>query len=281
MKKFLSLALILLALSACDEKPQEKPPLPKDTLAAVGGSPITQTDFEERVKELDPEFQKFVKTVYGRENFLNFLINEQVLIKAAQENGIPRSDEFKKEMEEIKKQQEIALKEKEEYLLNKLLMEKLEKDGTIAVSDQEIRAYHKRYPYQITVAHILLNDPVQAAAVMRRVGNIKTQSGFEEMVRTFSTDPETKKNGGKLPPFIPGEYLPEIEVPAANSPAFSPQGFIKTPFGFHIIMKIKEESLSYNNAKERIKKILEKQKLDAYLESLRSKYTVEVIDEGK
>jgi hypothetical protein len=55
------------------------------------------------------------------------------------------------------------------------------------------------------------------------------------------------------------------------------QGFIKTPFGFHIIMKTQEESLSYNNAKDRIKSILEKQKTDAYLQALKDKYGAEVI----
>ena len=47
-------------------------------------------------------------------------------------------------------------------------------------------------------------------------------------------------------------------------------------------MKTGEERLTYNQAKERIRQILEKQKMDAYLNSLKSKYRVEVTtDETK
>jgi hypothetical protein len=46
-------------------------------------------------------------------------------------------------------------------------------------------------------------------------------------------------------------------------------------------MKVKEENLSYAEAKDRIHAILEKQKMDAYLNSLKDKYGVEVINEGQ
>jgi hypothetical protein len=44
-------------------------------------------------------------------------------------------------------------------------------------------------------------------------------------------------------------------------------------------MKLKEESLTYAKAKDRIQEILVKQKLDGYLNSLKSRYAVEVANE--
>jgi peptidyl-prolyl cis-trans isomerase C len=243
----------------------------------VAGVPITQSEFDEAAAKLDKEFKDFIATAAGRENFLTFLINERLLQQAAIANDIEQSDRYKREMEKVRKEQAASFKEYRSYLLKKLLIEKLQKDNVINVTEDEIKAYHRKYPYQITISHILMSDPQKASTVMREIANVKSLDSFSEYVRKFSIDPLTKNNKGLLSPFIPGEYLAEIEVPAANTPALQPQGFIKTPLGFHIIMKVKEESLSYNNAKDRIREILEKQKTDAYLEGIRQRYGVEVI----
>ena len=79
---------------------------------------------------------------------------------------------------------------------------------------------------------------------------------------------------------MPGEFIPEIEVIAANSPSGSVQGFIKTSQGFHIIMKVKEKRLSLKNAKERIEQILRLQKEDAALNALKNKYEVFVYEKN-
>ncbi|MDR0646501.1 MAG: peptidylprolyl isomerase [Elusimicrobiota bacterium] len=279
MNKFVFVLLAILILCSCNDDKAEAPKeiFPTDTLAAVAGVPITQREFDEATEELDKEFKDFIATAAGKENFLTFLINERLLQQAASANDIEQSAQYKQEMEKLQKEQAAAFKEYQSYILKKLLIEKLQKDNVISVSEDEVKAYHRKYPYQIAISHILMSDPQKASTVMREIANVKSLDGFAEYVRKFSIDPLTKKNKGLLQPFIPGEYLAEIEVPAANTPAFQPQGFIKTPLGFHIIMKVKEESLSYNNAKDRIREILEKQKIDAYLDTIRQRYGVEVI----
>ena len=57
------------------------------------------------------------------------------------------------------------------------------------------------------------------------------------------------------------------------------QGFITTAQGNHIIMKTSEKRLTYNEAKDRIKVIIENQKLDNYLNSLNKKYNISVVKE--
>jgi parvulin-like peptidyl-prolyl isomerase len=282
MKKLLCIAVLSIVLCACErqEIPQQET-LPPDALAKVGDTIITQAYFDEKSADLDNDFKTYLKTPAGKENFLNFLIKEQLILTVAKDNRIDQSAEYRKEIEDLKKAQKQETKAKEEYLLNKLLMEKLEKDGVITVTDDETRAYYRKYPYEITILQILLSDPAQAADVMRSVANVKTQAKFEEAVKKFSADPVSKRRGGQSEPFIPGEYMPEIEIPAANTPVNTVQGFVKTPLGFHIIMKVKEDSLTYSKAKERIKQILVKQKLDEYLNSLKTRYAVEVKDESK
>lgn len=283
MRKLLFFCL-LLSLGAClkQEMPQEQGlPLEDNALAKVAGYTITQEEFDKKAEFLDPSFQKYIQTPQGRENFLNYLISERLLLQDAQFKNLQNDPEYEQEIADIIKLQEENLQRSKEILLRKKLMEELYSQGIIYVSEEEIKAYYKKYPYEIKILQILLNDAQEAAQVMNAVKNTKTQNSFKEAVAKFSKDPLAKQNKGALEPFIPGEYLPEIEVPAANSSVGQVQGFIQTPLGFHIIMKVGEDKLSYDKAKQRIQTILEKQKLDDYLNSLKDKYGVEVKNENK
>ena len=281
MKKLL-LPILALTLCACHKKQEEQNTPHAPVLAQISGEAITEADFNAQAAELDDSFKKFLQTDIGKENFLNYLINEKLMLKAAKDAGLEQNPDYIKEIKDIETEQKTRLEKAKAYALNRLLLQKLYEDGTIAVSEEEIKAYHKKYPYQIYLLEILLTDPKEAADVTRAIRNSKTKQTFEDAVKKFSKDPVSKKNKGALEPFIPGEYLPQIEVAAANTPTYQVQGFIKTPRGFHIIMKTGEERLTYNQAKERIRQILEKQKMDAYLNSLKSKYRVEVTtDETK
>ena len=158
MKKFPYAAFIscLLCLACACNKPaaqQDAQPFPEDTLAVVAGEPLTRSDFDAAAQGLDKAFQTFVKTPAGKENFLNFLINERLLLAAAQVD-IAATPRFAEEMAQFRKEQAAALEAKRDYLLRTMLMEKLTKNGVISVSDEEIKAYHRKYPYQITIAHI-------------------------------------------------------------------------------------------------------------------------------
>ena len=73
---------------------------------------------------------------------------------------------------------------------------------------------------------------------------------------------------------MPGEFIADLEVIAANSPTGSVQGFVKTSQGFHIIMKTGERKLSLKEAAPRIRSVLENQKMDALLQNLQTKYKV-------
>lgn len=283
MRKILIVCL-LTCLCACAKKdvPLEPvPPLEENALAKVAGYVITQEEFDQKAQFLDDSFQKYIKTPQGKQNFLNYLIGEKLLEQEALFKNLQQDPQYQQEINDIIKQQEESLKRAKEFLLKKKLMEELYNQGITYVSEDEIKNYYKKYPYEIKILQIVLNDALEAAQVMNAVKSTKTQNSFKEAVARFSKDPLAKQNKGALPPFIPGEYLPEIEVPAANSATGQVQGFIQTPLGFHIIMKVGEDKLTYNQAKERIQNILEKQKLDDYLSSLKDKYGVEVKNETK
>lgn len=282
MAKYLIFPLLVI-LCACGKAPQsaQTDAFAPSVLAKVGGEEITQEDFDLKAQNLDESFRDFIKTPAGRDNFLDLMISEKLLIKEAKKEDLEDDENYKKQIADLQKEQQQRLASAKEFGLMKLLNDKLEKEGTLAVSEEDIKTYYKKYPYQIYLLQILVADPQLAADLTKELKGARSAARFQEAVRKFSIDPATKDDGGRLAPFIPGEYISEIEVSAANTPAMQVQGFFKTAQGFHIIMKTDEESLTYAQAKDRIKQILERQKMDAYLNSLKEKYGVEVKYESK
>ena len=283
MKKTI-LLLTILTLAACapkqEEIPQEQPALPTSpVLAYVDNEPITQEDFDRATANLDETFKKFVATKTGRANFLSFLISEKLLLTDASHRKLDLTPEYQQEVAALEEAHKTALETAKNYALRRLLLETLAEDGTLGVSEDEIKDYYKKYPYEITIRQLIISDPQKAATVMREMRNVRTVSRFADYARQFSEEPLTKKSGGEMQPFIPGEYLPQIEVPAANSKLMEVQGFITTPQGNHIIMKVAETRLTYKDAKDRIRAILENQKLDSYLNSLNKKYNISIAKE--
>ena len=146
--------------------------------------------------------------------------------------------------------------------------DELREKGDTAVTDEEISAYYEKYPYQMTIKQIIIDNAQTADQVLRALKSSPRR--WKELDRQYSIAPESLKELS----FMPGEYLPEIEVIAANSPTGSVQGFFKTSQGFHIIMKTSDKRLSRKDAEPRIRQVLENKKLDNLLNTLKNKYEV-------
>ena len=283
MKKIFFLTLIL-SCAACapkQENPRQEPLVYNNSpvLAYVDNQPITQKDFDNAANNLDDNFKKFVTTKSGRANFLSFLISEKLLLADAKNRGIDLTPEYQAEIAALEEAQKNAFETAKKFALRRNLLETLAQDGTLGVSEEEIKEYYKKYPYEITIKQFIISDSQKAADVMKQMRNVRSASKFADFAKQFSDEPLSKKSGGNMPPFIPGEYLPQIEVPAANSKLMEVQGFITTAQGNHIIMKVAEKHLTYNEAKGRIKMIIENQKLDNYLNSLNKKYNISIVKE--
>ena len=283
MKRILTLTLIL-SCAACAPKQENTPQEPtvynnSPVLAYVDNEPITQADFDKAANNLDENFKKFVTTKSGRANFLSFLVSEKLLLADAKHRGINSTPEYQAEITAMEDAQKAALETAKNFALRRNLLASLVQDGTLSVSEDEIKEYYKKYPYEITIKQFIISDSQKAAEVMKQMRKVRSATKFAEFARQFSDEPLSKKSGGEMLPFIPGEYLPQIEVPAANSKLMEVQGFITTAQGNHIIMKIAEKRLTFEEAKDRIKMIIENQKLDSYLNSLNKKYNISIVKE--
>jgi parvulin-like peptidyl-prolyl isomerase len=274
MKKSFSFLFLCLLLGACQQPAQDQG---HQTAVRIGQEIITENDVQERLRFLPEEDREFAQTTIGRQNFLQIIAREKLIAAAAKEAGMHESDIYLTLLEDKRAQLEEIYNDFANQTLEQLWYDSLKENGTLNVSAEEIENYYDKYPYEMTVSQIIIDNAETAEQVLRTLKGSPRR--WKEMERQYSTAPEIIR--GDNFSFMPGEFLPEIEVIAANSASGSVQGFIKTPLGFHIIMKMGEKRLSRKEAEPRIRKVLENKKLDEVLENLKKKYEVIIYEKAE
>jgi len=284
MKNFLFLFLGISLLAACGRKSPtdistdlDSAPAKDTIVAEVGPAQITQRQLDERLALLPEQDQEFAQTSIGRKNFIHLLAREQLIALDAKEEDLDKEDFYLTALEDKREQlKEIYLSFSTD-LLNRMWEEHMREKGITSVTDEEIAQYYDKYPYEMTIKQILIPDAETADAVWRELKRSKKR--WKELERQYSKAPE--ESNGKEISFMPGEFIAELEVIAANSATGSVQGFVKTAQGFHIIMKTGERRLKLAEAAPRIRTILENQKIDAALNALQNKYKVVIYEQGE
>ena len=256
----------LFALAACGRR--------DPVLAKVGKLAITQSEFQRKLAEVAPEYQTYVQTPHGRRQFLDVLIREKIILAAAADSGVQKMPEYGKQIDQLKAEAEERLKEGREYLLTQLWLDDLRKKGVVSITDAEVRKYYDEHPAEIHVRHILLPTPEEAETVLKRV----RRGGFAEIAKSKSLDAETASEGGLMRPAIYGEVIPELEDVVFKTKPGEIVGPVRSKFGYHILRKENERRLPFSQAEDRIRKVLEKQKLDRYLQTMQARYPVEVFN---
>ena len=231
---------------------------------------ITEQDVQERLGLLSEQDAKFAQTPIGRQNLLQIILREKLIQTDALAQGLDQSTDYQKLSTDKRMQLNEIYQAYTRQLLEDLWYEKQRQSGALQVTDEEVAAYYKKYPYEMTVQQIIVDNAETADQVLRTLK--RSPSKWKEMSRQYNVAPEEIRNTKFT--FMPGEFLPEIEVIAATSSNGSVQGFIKTVFGFHIIMKTNEKRLSKNEAEPRIRAVLENKKLDEVIANLQNKYEV-------
>ncbi len=283
MKKISILLLCFFTLAACGKKPQPAPAQEEVQntreiiVAQIGPVQITQEEFDRRIAQLSEEDQEYAKTAVGRRNFLDLMAREKLIVLDAQDEELDKADFYLTSLDDKRRQLDDIYKEFADDLLVRMWETSLLERGVTSVTDEEIAAYFDKYPYEMTIKQIIISDAQTADIVYRELKRAKNR--WKELERQYSTAPEQSQ--GKAISFMPGEFIPELEVIAANSSSGSVQGFFKTAQGFHIIMKTGEKRLSLKDAAPRIRAILENQKTDAALNALKNKYKVVIYEQDE
>ncbi len=265
MKKIFALAGAVLLLTACSRQDGK-------VIARIGSEKITEGYLQEKFSEISPSAQAYLATKSGRRQFLDVLIHERLMLLAARKSSVASGPDYKARVKQKETEMKETLAAYKDYMLTKMWVDDL-RAGELKVSDAEAQAYYTQYPYTVTLAHILLPSYEEAEKVMKK---IKAGADFEKTAREYSLDKETVR----LPPVMYGEFMPELEDMAFKMKVGETQGIVKTALGFHIIRKLAQDKVDRGAAMERVRKIIEKKKFDAYLSEFQKKNKVEVTDEN-
>ncbi len=241
-------------------------------IAKVGSEKITESYLLQKMGEIPPTAQNYLSTKPGRKQFLDIIINEKMMILAARKSSTARSEDYKKRVSVMESELKSKLNYYKDYILAKMWVEELRRD-TVKVTDSEVDEYYAKTPYEITVAHMVMPTYEEAETVLAKV---KAGADFTKLAKEKSMD----KDNVRLPPVMFGEFMPELEEMAFKMRPGEVQGVVKTGLGYHILKKISQTKPALAQVKERIRRILEKKKFDAYLAKFQEKIKVEVLDEN-
>jgi hypothetical protein len=271
MRRVVYCLFVGLILAACRG---ERDPV----LARVGKLKIMQSEFQRKLAEVSSGYQDYVLTPSGRRQFLDVLIREKLILAAAQHSDVPRSPDFRAKLEQLRRDEEDRVRDGSEALLTTLWVEDLRKNGLLHVTDAEISEYVAKHPNEVEIRHVLLGSPAKAEAVAKK---LRSGANFAKVAQEQSLDAATAVSGGKFPPLMYGEVIPELEEVVFRMRVGEIGGPLKSKFGYHVVKKDGEHKLSAAapETHERVARLIEKQKLDSYLQQAQEKFPVEVVDE--
>ena len=265
MKRLIALIAAVAVFSACSKHDGK-------TIARVGSEKITETYLQEKFAEISPAAQEYLASKPGRRQFLDVIIHERLMLIAARASRVAAGADYKAKVKEKETEMRDTLQAYKDFMLTRMWVDDM-RLTELKVTDQEAQEYFQKYPYRVTLAHILLPSYEEAEKVIKK---LKAGADFDRTAKEYSLDKETVR----LPPVMYGEFMPELEDMAFKMRTGETQGIVKTAMGFHILKKLAQDKADQASGLERVHKIIEKKKFDAYLAKFQEKNKVEVIDEN-
>lgn len=198
-------ALVLVVLSAllwcagCGSGDDDR------IVARVGRTNITMSDLMEKMSELPPFARQQFSGPEGTIDFLNRIVDEEVLYQAALEAGHDRDPEVVKALEAVKRRAVIQAFYADEV------------EATTVVPEEDIVAYYEEHdeqfqrPARIKFRHILVPTRAKAEAAKARVLG---GEDFASVAREVSTDTATKSAGGLMASVTLGSGIPDAGLDA-------------------------------------------------------------------
>lgn len=255
-----------LALAACGG---ESGNVPSNAVAVVEecDAPVTKNDFNQVMAQARASYTKDKRKFPGagtqefrgvQNQIVGYLVLREAYVCEGDELGLEVSDEEidkrldeiveqyykgdeKRFQDELKKQgvaEEQLRKEIEMQLFQRKIFDEVTAD--VKVSDKEIEQYYNKNKQQYTnaatrtVRHILVKQRARADELLAQ---LRGGASFAALARKHSTDPGSKKNGGKLE-LAEGQTVPAFDKVAFRLKKGQLSEPVKTQFGWHIIQAV-------------------------------------------
>ncbi|MBD3367923.1 MAG: tetratricopeptide repeat protein [Candidatus Eisenbacteria bacterium] len=174
-------------------------------VARVGSTEITELEFRRRLEELPPFARQQFSGPEGMLEFLDRLVEEEVVYQAAKDAGYADDPEVRRAVRAVERR----------TMIQKYYSDVVE--GGVEVPEEEIVAYHEEHdelfqrPARIQFRHIMTSTRPAAEAARQRA---LAGEGFAEVARDVSIDTATRDAGGLMSPVSRGSGVPTLGIDA-------------------------------------------------------------------
>ena len=239
----------------------------EDAIASVNGKYISKKALETLEKEIS---QRSRGQSFPKEKLVDELVQRELLIQDAVSKQLEKTPDFAEKIATIKKSllSQAAI---QEYLkANPVTDEELkaEYDKNVGKSGEEYKA-----------RHILVKTEDEAKKIIAKLAK---GADFAKLAEKESTGPSGPK-GGDLGWFASGQMVPPFSeaVIALKDKEFTKEP-VKTQFGWHVILREEARAQTpppFETVKEQISPMLQRKKMQTYLDGLRAKAQVDIFAE--
>ena len=255
---------VTLAASAQAPAPAGDP-----VVAKVDGVDIHESDVALAEEELGASLPQDATPEARRNYLITHLVDMILLSRAAEEQGLSGSDDFKRRFAAMRTKllAGLMLRQIAQKSVNEEAMHKVYDDAVKQMGDeQEVRA-----------RHILVETEDQAKAIQ---AELKKGADFAELAKQKSKDPAAA-DGGDLGYFTKDQMVPEFADVAFKLDKGQISDPVKTAFGWHII-KVEDKRQrpvpELDAIKEQIDTYLVRRAQSEYIGKLRQTAKVERLD---
>ena len=305
--------LFSLSAMAADKKPSV------GKVAVVNGVVITQAHYDKELKVHIERVSRQGRQMSDedlaelKKDVLEGLIEREILYQKSQQAGInvpdqkvddqmagikkrfPNEEEFNKALASMGLTEEEVRAQIRRGLAIRGLIDQNVTDK-IVITDEETKAFYTKNPQffkqpaQVKASHILIKveptaDDIAKAAARKKIEDVRqklTAGGdFTELAKEYSEGPSGPR-GGDLGYFRRGQMVKPFEDAAFSMQVNQVSSLVETRFGYHLIKiydKKPEQTLAYDEVKDRIAQRLKQEKVQAgakgYVENLKKDAKIE------
>jgi peptidyl-prolyl cis-trans isomerase C len=241
-------------------------------LAIVNGNEITEKDIKRSLLRFPQETQDHYNTEEGKKEFLDQMINFELIYNYALDGGMKNDADYIEQMHLIEK--DILIQTGVKNIM-----------ANINITEEELEKYYKdnmqmfKSEETASAKHILVDTLEEMKKIQLEITN---GMPFEEAAKKYSKCPSAPQ-GGSLGSFTRGRMVPEFEKVAFELKVGEISEPVKTQFGYHLIQldeKSSEDMKSLEESKHIIIENISHQKQnEKYIISVaefKNKYDVEI-----
>ena len=241
-------------------------------LAIVNGSEITEKNIKRSLLTFPQETQEYYKTEEGKKQFLDQMINFELIYNYALDSDMENTSEYIEQVQLIEKDVLIQMGVKNIMV-------------DIDITEEEIQKYYEdnsqmfKSEETVSAKHILIDTLEKIQEIKAEITN---GMSFEEAAKKYSKCPSAAQ-GGSLGSFTRGKMVSEFEKAAFELQVDEISEPVKTQFGYHLIQLDERNPEGVKSLEESrhtiMENLLHQKQNEKYISSiteLKNKYDIEI-----